>query len=296
MGGLLQLLRDNSPADQFRDIFADIIFPWMGKHNHDGYDSPGVLLMGMTVVAMALPSPGVAVETGASQTPAPRYLAQVRPVPDDPFPELGDPQPLPSPEELLPPRPDGDREERLDHLDGQLEVRGYRVEGSTRFTAEDFVPILEPFIGEMSFADLLQARSAITQFYVDQGYITSGALLPPQTIEDGIVTIQVVEGALEDIVVTGDRRLNPGYVRSRLNLAAQTPLNINDLLEALQLLQLDPLIENLSAELSASPRPGFNLLEVEISEAPSFRPLLRIDSGRSPTVGGLSRDGGTAGS
>ncbi|MCC5898771.1 MAG: ShlB/FhaC/HecB family hemolysin secretion/activation protein [Phormidium sp. BM_Day4_Bin.17] len=257
----------------------------MDKHNHDGYDSSGVLLMGMTLAAMVLPSSVLAMETEATQPTTPRYLAQVRPVPEAPFPELGDPQPLPPPEELLDPRPGEETDESLDRLDGTLEVRGYRVEGSTRFTPEDFVPILEPFIGQMSFADLLQARSAITRFYVERGYITSGALLPPQTIEDGIVTIQVVEGALEDIVVTGDRRLKPEYVRSRLNLAAQTPLNIDDLLEALQLLQLDPLIENLSAELSASPRPGFNLLEVEISEAPSFRPLLRIDSGRSPTVG-----------
>ncbi|WP_286186437.1 ShlB/FhaC/HecB family hemolysin secretion/activation protein [Geitlerinema sp. P-1104] len=241
--------------------------------------------MGMTVAAMVLPFPVLAMGTGTPQTATPYDLAQVRPVPEAPFPELGDPEPLPPPEELLQPRPDEDADGGLDRLEGRLEVRGYRVEGSSRFTAEDFAPILEPFIGEMSFADLLQARSAVTQFYVERGYITSGALLPPQTIEDGIVTIQVVEGALEDIVVTGDRRLNPEYVRSRLNLAAQTPLNIDDLLEALQLLQLDPLIENLSAELSASPRPGFNLLEVDISEAPSFRPLLRIDSGRSPTVG-----------
>ncbi|NMG57632.1 ShlB/FhaC/HecB family hemolysin secretion/activation protein [Geitlerinema sp. P-1104] len=257
----------------------------MGKDKQDSYDSLGILVMGMTVAAMVLPFPVLAMGTGTPQTATPYDLAQVRPVPEAPFPELGDPEPLPPPEELLQPRPDEDADGGLDRLEGRLEVRGYRVEGSSRFTAEDFAPILEPFIGEMSFADLLQARSAVTQFYVERGYITSGALLPPQTIEDGIVTIQVVEGALEDIVVTGDRRLNPEYVRSRLNLAAQTPLNIDDLLEALQLLQLDPLIENLSAELSASPRPGFNLLEVDISEAPSFRPLLRIDSGRSPTVG-----------
>lgn len=212
------------------------------------------------------------------------------PLPDRPDLDPALPQPelpdrLPPPEELLPPRPDEPPGEGIENIEGTIEVRGYRVEGSTVFAPEEFEEVLAPYIGEMSFAQLLQARSAVTDFYVDNGYITSGALLPPQTIEDGIVTIQVIEGALEEILVTGDRRLNPSYVRSRLELATDPPLNVNDLLEALQLLQLDPLIENLSAELSAGSRPGFNLLEVEISEAETFRPLLSIDNGRSPTVG-----------
>jgi hemolysin activation/secretion protein len=258
----------------------------MGKLNQVHLYSPGLFLVSTTVILMVPSAPILALELRTDTiNPVSDRLAQVRPSPEEPFPDLEFPERLPPPEELLEPRPEGETDEQLDRLEGTIEVRGYRVEGSTQFSAEDFAPLLEAFIGEMSFAQLLQARSAVTQFYVEQGYVTSGALLPPQTIEDGIVTIQVIEGALEDIVVTGDRRLNPDYVRSRLNLAAEAPLNIDDLLEALQLLQLDPLIENLSAELSASPRPGFNLLEVEITEAPSFRPLLRLDTGRSPTVG-----------
>ncbi|PPT05728.1 Hemolysin activation/secretion protein [Geitlerinema sp. FC II] len=214
-------------------------------------------------------------------------IAQLRPDPQEPpLPEPEIPQPLPPPEELLRPREGTELDEGLESIEGTIDVRGYDVENSTVFSQEEFDAVLEEFTGqEISFAQLLQARSAVTQLYVDNGYITSGALLPPQTIEDGIVRIRVVEGALEEIVVTGDRRLNPGYVRSRLELATDAPLNVNDLLEALQLLQLDPLIQNLSAELSAGSRPGVNLLEVEISEAKTFRPLLRVDNGRSPTVG-----------
>ncbi|MBO9998651.1 MAG: ShlB/FhaC/HecB family hemolysin secretion/activation protein [Cyanobacteria bacterium SID2] len=221
-----------------------------------------------------------------SQPPLPQPgLPPPRPAPQPSLPEPDISEPLPPPEELLRPR-DGDLpEEGLESIEGTIDIRGYQVEGSTVFDPEEFDEVLEEYIGEISFAQLLQARSAVTQLYIDNGFITSGAILPPQTIEDGIVTIRIIEGALEDIIVTGDRRLNPGYVRSRLELATDAPLNVNDLLEALQLLQLDPLIQNLSAELSAGSRPGFNLLEVEIAEAKTFRPLLRIDNGRSPTVG-----------
>jgi hemolysin activation/secretion protein len=71
----------------------------------------------------------------------------------------------------------------------------------------------------ISFAELFQARSAVTKLYTDQGYITSGAYIPPQRFQSGVVKIQVVEGGLEDIQVTGTQRLNPNYMRSRIAIA-----------------------------------------------------------------------------
>jgi len=61
------------------------------------------------------------------------------------------------------------------------------------------------------------------------------------------------------------------------------------LLEALQLLQLNPLIQNLSAELSAGSRPGTSVLQVQITEAKSFHAQLALDNGRSPGVGSFRR-------
>ncbi|HEY9663170.1 MAG TPA: POTRA domain-containing protein, partial [Allocoleopsis sp.] len=137
----------------------------------------------------------------------------------------------------------------------------------------------------LSFPQLLQARSAITAYYTCRGYITSGALIPPQVMQGGVITIQVIEGNLESINVTGTRRLNPSYVRSRLRIASRPPVNINRLLEALQLLQLNPLIRNISAELQAGTRPGTNLLEVEVAEANSLSFPLSVDNNRVPSVG-----------
>lgn len=217
-------------------------------------------------------------------------LAQSVPRSDD-FQDLEEPElePLPPIEELLPPRsPNNETPSNLDEIPGTIEVLGYRVEGSTVFDPEEFANLLADLTGpEIRFAQLLEARTRITDLYVENKYITSGAFLPPQTIENGIVEIRVIEGSLEDIVITGTDRLRPHYIRSRIERATDAPLNVEDLLEALQMLQLDPLIENLSAELSAGLRPGSNLLEVEIGEADSFRTSLRFDNGRSPTVGVL---------
>ncbi len=142
---------------------------------------------------------------------------------------------------------------------------------------------------ELSFAQLLQARSSITQLYIECGYITSGAILPPQDPEDGVVQLQVIEGSLEAIDVLGVHRLDPSYVKNRLALATTPPLNQQRLLEGLQLLQLDPLIQRLSAELQAGVRPSTNILEVIVTEADPFSVDFIANNNRSPSVGSFSR-------
>ncbi|BAZ26473.1 hypothetical protein NIES4073_73810 [Kalymmatonema gypsitolerans NIES-4073] len=146
---------------------------------------------------------------------------------------------------------------------------------------------------ELTFAQLLEARSAITQLYICKGYITSGALVPEQELppppQAGAVKIQLVEGTLEDIQVIGNRRLNRNYIRSRLARANKKPLNRNQLLEALQLLQLNTRIKDLSAELAAGTRFGTNLLVVRVNEARTFHGEVALDNNRSPGVGTFQR-------
>ncbi len=206
---------------------------------------------------------------------------------EPPAPEL-----LPPPEELLqsPPPTPITPEPVPGKVPESITVDRFEFEGNTAFSDEELAKVTERFTKRpISCAELFQARSAVTQLYIEQGYITSGALIPPQTLEGGVVKIQVVEGGLEAINVSGTRRLNPNYVRSRIAVATSKPLNQKRLLEALQLLQLNPLIQNLSAELAAGTQPGLSLLEVRVTEAKTFNTQLVLDNNRSPSIGTFQR-------
>lgn len=233
-----------------------------------------------------------------TQVPSPTTPTQLPPTPppqdilppaDQTVPQPPTPSPLPPPEELLsPPTTPTTPAPVPGKVPEKITVERFEVVGSTVFSAEELDQVLAPFTNRpLSFAELFQARSAVTQHYIEQGYITSGALIPPQKLQGGVVKIQVVEGGLEAINVTGTRRLQPSYVRDRL--PTSQPLNQKRLLEALQLLQLNPLIQNLSAELSAGARPGTSVLEVQVTEAKTFNTQLVADNGRSPSVGSFRR-------
>ncbi|MEH2247665.1 ShlB/FhaC/HecB family hemolysin secretion/activation protein [Nostoc sp.] len=221
--------------------------------------------------------------------PPPR---DVKPPTPSPLPSPEQPQPLPPPAELFPPSaPTPTLEEPLpSNFSQTIVVERFEVVGSTVFSPEELALATAEFTKRpISLSEVYQARSKVTDLYVKNGYITSGAYIPPQTIQSGVVKIQVVEGKLEDIQVTGTRRLNRNYVRSRLAIATSGPLNRQRLLEALQLLQLNPLIQNVTAELSAGSRTGASLLEVKISEAKTFSGQIVLDNGRSPSVGSFRR-------
>ncbi len=230
--------------------------------------------------------PITSAKTLQSQSPPP--LNPVEPKP----PELPEPQLLPPPTQFLQPpvAPTPPSQPLPDNIPGTITVERFEIIGSTVFSPEELAAVTAPFTNRaITFAELLQVQDAIAQFYIKQGYVTTGAFIPPQSLKNGVVTIEVLEGEVERIEVTGTRRLNSNYVRSRLARATQTPLQVNRLVEALQLLQLNPLIEKLETELAAGSQTGTSVLRVKVVEAPSFSTVLRVDNGRSPSVGTLRR-------
>ncbi len=200
---------------------------------------------------------------------------------------LESPQKLPPPEDLLPPLPTPTPPDNpsLPTVE-TFEVKEIQVEGSTLFTEAELKEIIAPFLNKsLSLPELQQVALAVEKYYLEQGYLTSGAYVSRFDIGEGILTIQVVEGGIEKIRITGTKRLNPSYIRSRLAIATTTPLNKERLLEALQLLRSDPLIDRIRADLLDSSRLGQSILEIKITEADSFRTDFSYNNQRSPSVG-----------
>jgi len=178
-------------------------------------------------------------------------------------------------------------------IPGTIRISRFEFVGNTAFSDRQLAAATKPFIArDITFAELLTVETVITQKYVQAGYINSGAVIAanqtfPRT--GGIVKVNVIEGGLEEIQILGTHHLNPDYVRSRIALATHVPLNRNRLLEALQLLQLDPQIANISAELQAGSRPESSRLQVKIKEAKRLSGEIFTDNNRSPSIGSFQR-------
>jgi len=194
-------------------------------------------------------------------------------------PETPNPPPTltPPPQTPLTPPPE---------LGVKVKVKRVEVLGSTVFSPEEFDAAVASFVGkDATFEELLAIRTAITKLYTDNGYSTSGAFLPPQDVTDGVVKVQVVEGSIERIDIQGLKRLRTSYVRDRIALAAIAPVNLRRLEEALQLLQLNPIITTVQAELSAGTAPGLSVLTLNMKEGQPLTTAFTVENRDSPSVG-----------
>ncbi|MBT9317585.1 ShlB/FhaC/HecB family hemolysin secretion/activation protein [Leptothoe spongobia] len=207
------------------------------------------------------------------------------------------PEEAPSiPEEILPSEPPADDITDVLNLDAcpplantpelSFQAREINVVGNTVLQPEIDEQVACYLDQEIRLSDLFNLRSRITKLYLEAGYITSGAFVPNnQELTNGTVQIQVIEGEIEDLQINGLTRLRQSYVRDRLVRAMTPPFNQRDLEQGLQLLQIDPALERVNAELTAGNGPGKSLLILDLQEADTFGLSLGTDNYRSPSIG-----------
>jgi hemolysin activation/secretion protein len=105
------------------------------------------------------------------------------------------PQSLPAP-----PRPAGTT----------FKLNDLRLNGVKALSNEELQSITAPYIGrDVTLGDLEGLAQAITARYKERGYFLAQAIVPVQTVRDGIVEISVIEGRLGkvDVVVAPDAPL-----------------------------------------------------------------------------------------
>lgn len=189
-------------------------------------------------------------------------------------------KPKPAPLEPVPP---SELKERLPVV--RVFVREYRFGGHTVFTTEELQAVASSYVNrEVTTEDLESLRNAVSVMYFQRGYVTSGAIIPDQPVTEGVIQIQIIEGKLTDIHVEGARWLWPSYYQRRIAMSAGPPVNIYNLQERLQLLQQDPRIQRINAELRRGAVSGESELNVRVAEYSPFKAWLDFNNYQPPSV------------
>lgn len=176
----------------------------------------------------------------------------------------------------------------------KIKVERFIFKGNTVLSTQQLESVVASYTGrEITFSELLEARTAVTRLYTEQGYLTSGAFFPVKenqaiTASGGVVTIQIVEGKLEKINVMGSARLQ-NYIRERLRTNTTEVFNSKHLLTALQLLQTDPLVEKISTVIDKGSQSSTSVLNVTVQARQPFRIEAFLDNSRSPAIGSFQR-------
>lgn len=168
-----------------------------------------------------------------------------------------------------------------------FEINQISLQQASLITPDTQKRLVAPYINQcLSLDRINQLVRAISEWYVQRGYITSRAFLTEQNLSHGTLNITVLEGKLEAIHLQGASE-------SQLNMAFPTRagriLNLRDIeqgMEQINRLRTTPV----QIEIIPSAKPGYSI--VNLTSTPEF-PLtlgLNMDNSgqRSTGIGQLS--------
>lgn len=165
-----------------------------------------------------------------------------------------------------------------------IEVKEVDIVGNTIFNDSELKIIINlPKNQKISLEKLFEALEKINRYYVENGYIASGATLSTQEITQGKVTIQVSEGNLNKILIRGLDGVKEEYLRSHLP-PTDEPLNANKIVESLEILENNPLIENITGEIVRE-SINRNILLIKVEESSPFAFSIGFNNAYSPGIG-----------
>lgn len=179
-----------------------------------------------------------------------------------------------------------------------IQVGQFAFKGNTLFTDEQLLNSVRDYLEKpVGVNELFEIEQKITELYVSNGYITSGGFIVSTGIPTGedqaAITIQIVEGQISEVQITGGKRLHR-YIRGKLKPATNKVLHEEELLDALRWLQLSSLIDGLSVQLKPGTIAGDAILSLDVDPAKPLRAEVFLNNSGSPSVGTFERGASVA--
>lgn len=112
-----------------------------------------------------------------------------------------------------------------------FDLKSLEVTGNTALPSSTLLATYSSLAGtRVSVEKIYSIANEMTARYRDAGYILSSVIVPPQTITDGRVLLQVVEGYLSEVRFEGDVGNRSGLLDTiRSRLVSERPLHVDTL-------------------------------------------------------------------
>lgn len=170
---------------------------------------------------------------------------------------------------------------------GCAAVREVRVVGMTIYGPQDFADALAALRGACVGVGAIDAAlRAITNRYVKDGYVTSRAVVGPQSLSDGVLTITVIEGRTEAVQgADGQTTYGPGEIGAALPGQRGRLLNLRAIEQGVDQLSRMAKAEP-SIDIAPGSLPGTSIVLIKRRPAaPWLRPALSLGNGGSTSTG-----------
>ena len=172
-----------------------------------------------------------------------------------------------------------EREIPADAVDSKpFSVSSISISGNTLFEFAVLYDLVKD--AEGTSQTLLQVKALanrITDYYRNEGYPLSRAVIPQQSIENGAVQIQVIEARLGEVSIENTSRVSDALIESTVKQLEAGEAIVQESLERTLLLLNDLPGTNISANLNAGKEAASTDLNVSAMPAPMIAGRVTLD-------------------
>jgi hemolysin activation/secretion protein len=171
--------------------------------------------------------------------------------------------------------------------DMTVDVRGFRITGSTVFSERQLLPLLTDAAGSaLNIQELDAIADRITRFYRERGYLVARAYLPQQEVTEGIVEVAVIEGFYSGFQVQNNSLLTSDHFARYLMPLQQSKVIHDRQLERDLLLISDAAgVGTITPLLAPGDQVGGSDLSIALGAAPRFTGSIDVDNFGGKTNG-----------
>lgn len=156
---------------------------------------------------------------------------------------------------------------------------------SAILTSAEITGITSHYQGrKVSIGDLLKMVAKFNALYKKKGYITARAFLPPQKVSDGVVRVELVEGRVGRVTVTGNFHTHANYYTSRIGLKRGELIRTKPLEKKLVLFNQTNNTQ-LRAVLQAGSQFGTTNVDLKATEPTNFSSDFSFDNSGYDSLG-----------
>ncbi len=103
--------------------------------------------------------------------------------------------------------------------DPTIYVAAIVTDASEILTEAEIAAVTSPYVGrELTVAQLHEVVAQLNLLYEQKGFLTARAVLPAQTVEQGVVRIRLVEGKVGNVEVVGNKTAAASFYVRRIRL------------------------------------------------------------------------------
>ncbi|MDP8216623.1 MAG: ShlB/FhaC/HecB family hemolysin secretion/activation protein [Candidatus Kaelpia imicola] len=167
----------------------------------------------------------------------------------------------------------------------QVFIKEIKVVGVTIFSEDEIQSITSDFENrELSLREIYKIANLITDLYRKNGYITSRAYIPPQSLSEGALEIRVLEGKMGNLEIKNNKYFSIKLIESKISLKKEEYFNFDILRKGLIKINEHP-DRSARAVLVPGKAPGETDIVLEVEDNLPFHVGFNYDNFGSRYIG-----------